>query len=97
MYSDIPNMISTFGYISASWTLRADIIAEYTCRLINYVDSNGVRQCTPRLRDDEKTKPAILVFYTVTRCFQHTTWSVRNDGPVWLGYPHRCMTLVVSA
>ncbi|MFP6809171.1 MAG: NAD(P)/FAD-dependent oxidoreductase [Pseudomonadales bacterium] len=54
MYSDVPNMIQTFGYINASWTLRADIIAEYVCRLINRMDELGMRQCTPRLRDEDR-------------------------------------------
>ncbi len=54
MFSDVPNMIQTFGYINASWTLRADIIAEYVCRLLNRMDKLGMRQCTPRLRDEDK-------------------------------------------
>ncbi|NEP88501.1 MAG: NAD(P)/FAD-dependent oxidoreductase [Okeania sp. SIO2C2] len=51
MYSDVPNLVSVFGYINASWTLRAELVAEYVCRLINYMDEMGFRQCTPRLRD----------------------------------------------
>ncbi len=57
-YSDVPNLISTFGYINASWTLRADIIAEYTCRLINHMDAAGMRQATPRLRPEDREMPA---------------------------------------
>ena len=34
-YSDVPNLISTFGYINASWTLRADINSSYACRVLN--------------------------------------------------------------
>ena len=47
---DVPNLASTFGYINASWTLRADLTAEYVCRLLNHMDETGTRQCTPRLR-----------------------------------------------
>jgi cation diffusion facilitator CzcD-associated flavoprotein CzcO len=54
MFSDVPNLVSTFGYINASWTLRADLTAEYACRLINHMDSIGSRQCTPRLRDEDR-------------------------------------------
>ncbi len=54
MYSDIPNMVQIFGYINASWTLRSDLIAEYACRLINRMDELGMRQCTPRLRDEDR-------------------------------------------
>ncbi|MCB0163537.1 MAG: NAD(P)/FAD-dependent oxidoreductase [Anaerolineae bacterium] len=57
MYSDIPNLVSTFGYVNASWTLRADLNAAYVCRLINHMDKLGVHQCTPRLRADELTMP----------------------------------------
>ena len=55
MLSGVPNLVSTFGYINASWTLRADLIAEYACRLISYMDETGQRQCVPRLRDDEQS------------------------------------------
>ena len=57
MYSDVPNLVSIFGYINASWTLRADLISEYTCRLITHMDKTGYRQCTPRLRDEDLNMP----------------------------------------
>ena len=53
MYSDMPNMVQTFGYINASWTLRADLTCEYVCRLLNRMDELGMRQCTPRLRPED--------------------------------------------
>ena len=49
MFSDVPNLVSTFGYINASWTLKADLTAEYSCRLLNHMAATGMRQCTPRL------------------------------------------------
>lgn len=54
LYSDLPNLVQTFGYINASWTLRADLTSEYVCRLINRMDELGMRQCTPRLRDEDQ-------------------------------------------
>ena len=51
MYSDLPNMASSFGYTNASWTLKCDLTCEYVCRLLNYMDKKGVRQATPRQRD----------------------------------------------
>jgi cation diffusion facilitator CzcD-associated flavoprotein CzcO len=62
MFADVPNLLSTFGYINASWTLRADLNAEYVCRLINHMDETGTRQCTPRLRAEDQnmqTRPWI--------------------------------------
>jgi len=51
MYSDIPNLCSAFGYINASWTLKADLTAEYVCRLLKYMDAHGYDTSTPRRRD----------------------------------------------
>ena len=53
MYADIPNMVQSFGYINASWTLRADITCEYVCRLLNHMREQGVSQCVPRLREED--------------------------------------------
>ena len=53
-YSDVPNLVSTFGYINASWTLRADVVANYTCRLLNKMKSTGTQQATPRLRAQDQ-------------------------------------------
>ena len=58
MYSDVPNLVTTFGYINASWTLRADLTAEYACRILNHMDETGCRLCTPRLRSEDKDMPA---------------------------------------
>ena len=35
MYADVPNLVQTFGYVNASWTLRADLTAEYALSLIH--------------------------------------------------------------
>jgi monooxygenase len=47
MYSSLPNLASAFGYSNASWTLKADLIAEYVCRLINHLDANRLDWCMP--------------------------------------------------
>lgn len=49
MYSNIPNLASSFGYTNASWTLKAELICEYVCRLLNYMGRGGYLQCRPRL------------------------------------------------
>jgi cation diffusion facilitator CzcD-associated flavoprotein CzcO len=51
MYSDVPNLASVFGYTNASWTLKADLVCEYVCRLLNHMDRHGYRQCTPHNGD----------------------------------------------
>ena len=56
-YSEIPNLISVFGYINASWTLRADLIVEYGCRLLNHMRNTGTDTATPRLRPSDLDMP----------------------------------------
>ncbi|MEY4996017.1 MAG: hypothetical protein RLZ67_742 [Actinomycetota bacterium] len=56
-YSDVPNLASSFGYINASWTLRADLTCEYVCRLLNHMDKTGTNICTPRLRESDLGMP----------------------------------------
>ena len=57
MYSGVPNLASTFGYINASWTLRADLIARFVCKVLNHMDATGTRRCTPRLREEDRGMP----------------------------------------
>jgi monooxygenase len=59
MFSDVPNLVSVFGYTNASWTLRADLICEYACRIINYLDEYGLDQATPRLKGPHEDKPFV--------------------------------------
>jgi cation diffusion facilitator CzcD-associated flavoprotein CzcO len=50
MLSDVPNLLMWFGYTNASWTLKADLTAEYACRLIQRMDASGARIVVPRLQ-----------------------------------------------
>ena len=57
MFSGVPNMANVFGYVNASWTLRADITCEYVCRLLKRMAQLGMRQCTANLGEAEKEMP----------------------------------------
>src|SRR4051794_31595437 len=48
MISGVPNLAITVGYSNASWTLKADLVAGYVCRLLNYMDERGYAVCTPQ-------------------------------------------------
>lgn len=41
MLSGLPNFTYTVGYTNASWTLKADLVSEFACRLINHMDAGG--------------------------------------------------------
>jgi len=59
MYSDVPNLASSFGYTNASWTLKCELIAKHVCRLLKYMDKRGLASATPR-RDASLTEEASL-------------------------------------
>jgi len=60
MSSGVPNMASTFGYTNASWTLKAELVAKYVCRLIEHMQSGGFDTCVPVLSSaDAGTQPAV--------------------------------------
>lgn len=47
MLSGVPNFALTIGYTNASWTLKADLVARYVCRLLNHLAATGHRSATP--------------------------------------------------
>jgi cation diffusion facilitator CzcD-associated flavoprotein CzcO len=55
MVSDVPNMVSTFGYINASWTLRADLTAEWVCRTLNHMTETNSSSVVPIVSEELKT------------------------------------------
>lgn len=62
MFSDVPNLAYTFGYTNASWTLKADLVATYVCRLLNTMTKRGVRQATPHTDDTTMTTEPFVDF-----------------------------------
>jgi len=57
MFTGVPNMVWVFGYFRASWTLRADLIADFVCRLLNHMDQKGVKKVSVALRPEDKDMP----------------------------------------
>ncbi len=57
MLSGVPNFAFTIGYTNASWTLKADLVAEYVVRLLGRMRSTGRRSVTPVLEGDLERKP----------------------------------------
>jgi cation diffusion facilitator CzcD-associated flavoprotein CzcO len=53
MLSGVPNFALTIGYTNASWTLKADLVAGYVCRLLNHMREHGFQVVTPELADAE--------------------------------------------
>jgi len=48
LLEDVPNFGLVFGYTNASWTLKAELVSRYFCRVINFMDKNKKKSCIPR-------------------------------------------------
>jgi cation diffusion facilitator CzcD-associated flavoprotein CzcO len=52
MFSNVPNLAIVFGYLNASWTLRADNNSDYVCRVLNRMHDKRADVVVPHLPDD---------------------------------------------
>jgi cation diffusion facilitator CzcD-associated flavoprotein CzcO len=57
MFTGVPNMVWVFGYFRASWTLRADLVADFVCRLLAHMKRNGANKVVPALRPQDQDMP----------------------------------------
>ncbi|PIB92658.1 NAD(P)/FAD-dependent oxidoreductase [Caulobacter sp. FWC2] len=53
MFTGLPNLVWVFGYFRASWTLRADLIGDFVCRLLAHMAAKGARQVEVALRPQD--------------------------------------------
>jgi cation diffusion facilitator CzcD-associated flavoprotein CzcO len=56
----VPNLAIAVGYTNASWTLKAELTADYVSRLLNHLRATGMRQATPRNTDPTITASPLL-------------------------------------
>ena len=88
MLTWLPNMAFTVGYTNASWTLKADLVSEFVCRVLNYMDDHGFDTVVPgQPGDDVEGRP--LMDFTpgyVLRALDHmpkagsrTPWRLKQN------------------
>jgi monooxygenase len=86
-YSDVPNLISSFGYVNASWTLRSDITCGFVCRLLNHMTATGTDTATPRLRVGERDMPQRPLITEFTPGYMQRVMPImpkQGDRPPWI-------------
>jgi cation diffusion facilitator CzcD-associated flavoprotein CzcO len=59
MFTGVPNMAWVFGYFRASWTLRADLVADFVYRLLNHMKQKGAGRVTAALRPEDQDMPLL--------------------------------------
>lgn len=88
MLEDVPNLFWCVGYTNASWTLRADITARATAKLMAHMASRGYTHAYPHLGDEpmaEKSAWDIQAGYVLRaphalpRSGTKRPWNVRQN------------------
>jgi monooxygenase len=62
MLSGVPNFAFTVGYSNASWTLKADLVAEFVCRLLAHMEAHGYSKSVPEVTDPAVAEVPLLDF-----------------------------------
>ena len=59
MFTGLPNMFYIFGYLRSSWTLRADLVSDFVCRLLNHMKARGTKKVEVALRPQDAVLPKL--------------------------------------
>lgn len=62
MLSNIPNFVYTLGYTNSSWTLKADLVSQFLCRLLRHMEKHGHDSCVPVPRDPHMARRPLFDF-----------------------------------
>ncbi len=96
MLSGVPNCAYTFGYTNASWTLRADLVAEYVMRLLRYMASRGYDQAVPVNDGPAVDALPLLDFqsgYVARSIHEFPKAGSRAPWQMVMSYPHDLLAL----
>jgi monooxygenase len=96
MLSGVPNFAFTVGYTNASWTLKADLVSEFTCRLLAHLDAHGFDSCVPVNDDPTVTAEPLLDFsagYVLRSIDQFPRAGSRAPWRLGMSYPNDVRTL----
>lgn len=62
MFSGVPNMTIVFGYLNASWTLKVDIVARFTCRILDHMAATNTHIARPTMAEPDAVKEEADLF-----------------------------------
>ncbi|HEY6249678.1 MAG TPA: hypothetical protein VI685_06935, partial [Candidatus Angelobacter sp.] len=67
-------------------TLKADLICNYVCRLLNFMDRKGVRQVMPKSGDESAVAPFVENFSSGYIQRSLASWPKQGSKPPWRVY-----------
>jgi cation diffusion facilitator CzcD-associated flavoprotein CzcO len=96
MLSGVPNFAFTIGYTNASWTLKADLVSEFVCRVLAHMDAAGMAACVPVNDDPTLAKAPLLDFSAGYVLRSIEDFPHAGSRPPWrlgMSYLHDVLTL----
>jgi monooxygenase len=96
MLSGVPNLVFTVGYTNASWTLKADLVSEYTVRLLRHMYRNGYTRCVPTNDDPAVIEQPLLDFqagYVLRAIHEFPKAGSRAPWKLGMSYAHDVVNL----
>jgi len=96
MLSGIPNFAFTVGYTNASWTLKADLVSAFVCRLLRHMDNRGYDVAVPVNDDPGLARRPLLDFsagYVLRSIDQFPRAGDRAPWRLGMSYFHDYVTL----
>jgi cation diffusion facilitator CzcD-associated flavoprotein CzcO len=96
MLSGVPNFAFTIGYTNASWTLKADLVSEFVCRLLAHMDEQGYDVCVPENSDPSVTEAPLMDFsagYVLRSIDQFPRAGTRQPWRLGMSYAHDVVRL----
>jgi cation diffusion facilitator CzcD-associated flavoprotein CzcO len=93
MFTGVPNLAYVFGYFRSSWTLRADLISELVCRILDHLDDHQSTMVVPEVPAEDagmdlvpwveadNFNPGYLQrsMHLMPRQGSHDPWRLRHD------------------
>ena len=64
LFSNVPNLAIVFGYLNASWTLRADNNSDYVCRVLQRMADKRADVVAPYLPEDHGLQEADIIVFS---------------------------------
>jgi monooxygenase len=96
MLSNVPNFVFTIGYTNASWTLKADLVSEYTIRLLKHMETKGYTKFVPKNEDPTVTERPLMDFqagYVLRSMHEFPRAGSRTPWQLGMSYAHDVVSL----
>lgn len=94
MVSGVPNLAFAVGYTNASWTLKADLTAQYVCRLLVHMDKHGYAWCRPE-RNPEVAEEPLMNFTSGYVQRSIAQFPVQGDRRPWKLFQNYALDLLM--